>query len=173
MFGIPLILEAVDAALKIGSAVAGNKAQAKAAKANTAAANSAFQNTVEGINLRQNQEQDAATQTILSADRQARGADARARVSAGEAGVAGASVDALLGSILRDKLDFEAVTTRNTENTIQQLEREKLGAAATRDSRIAGVPKPNPFLTGLQIAGAGLDFATSIYNNRPKPTGTQ
>jgi hypothetical protein len=167
---IPLILEAAASALKIGSAIAGHSAQAKAAKANKAAANLAFQNDVLQINTRENQEQDAATQTILSADRQARSVDARARVAAGAAGVAGASVDALLADIERDKLSFGATTNRNLGLTIQQLEEQKVGAAATRDNRIASTPAPNPLLTGLQIASAGLDFGTFAYDKtRPKP----
>ena len=170
----PLILGAAELALKVGSSLAGASAQNKAAKANRNAANIAFENTVSQINVREGQETDAATQTILSADRQARAVDAKARVAAGEAGVAGASVDALLAGILRDKLDFTATTERNLSNTVAQLETEKLGAAAARDSRVASTPGANPLLSGLQIGGALIDFGTDYWTRtRPAPAGTR
>jgi hypothetical protein len=164
------IIAASSLALKVGGAIAGHQAQDKAAKANKDAAIKANTEQINGLNLTGTQTRDAAGRTIMQADRQARSADAQARVSAGEAGITGASVSALLGVLERERLDFKETTKANLGAELDQLDAEKRGAGALSQSRINAVPRANPFLTGLQIGGAGLDFATSIYNSRPRPT---
>lgn len=163
-------LAVTEGVVKAGSAIAGHAAQAKAASANEKAANASYLQTVQALNVRGSQEQDAAKQSIMQADRAARAADAVARVSAGEAGVAGASVDAVLTDLARRKAEATQITDRNLGATLDQLTLARQGANAERVSRIAGVPQPNPFLTGLQLVGAGVDTATTLYNyNHPTP----
>lgn len=152
----------------IASGIAQHNAQAEEHKQNEAAALQELKMNLRDIGIRQEQEQEAVAQTIMGADRQARQADALARVSAGEAGVTGASVDALLGSIERDRLEFENASKRNLSNTIDQLQREKDAAKAHADNRIKGVPDANPFVTGLRIGGAALDGAAQLASMRPK-----
>jgi hypothetical protein len=161
------IIEGASLAIEIGSSVAGASAQNKASKANKAAAQQAMQDTWKDISLREVQEQDATGQTIMQADRQARSADAVARVSAGEAGVAGASVDALVGDISAQASAFKMTQERNLDMTITQLQREKVGAKSAAQSRINAVPKANPFATGLQIASAGVNFANTLVSRKP------
>lgn len=163
-----LLLEAGSFAVSAGSAVAGYSAQAKQAKANKTAAIDANAQTYKALDERASQEKDAATQTIMAADRQARATDALARTSAGAAGVAGASVDALLSGIAHDKFTAEQTINTNLGNTLQQIDAEKKGADATMVSRENAVPPPNPFMLGLQIAGSALDAYTQ---SRPKPKG--
>jgi hypothetical protein len=103
----------------------------------------------------------------MQADRQARSADAVARVSAGEAGVAGASVDAIIGDISRQASEFKTTQERNLDMTIAQLQQEKVGAKSTAQNRINAVPKANPFATGLQIATAGVNFGNVLISRKP------
>lgn len=161
------IIGVASLAIETGSAIAGASAQNKASKANKAAAERAMQDTWKDISLREVQEQDATSLTIMQADRQARSADAVARVSAGEAGVAGASVDAIIGDINRQASEFKVTEERNLDMTITQLQREKVGARNQAQSRINAVPRANPFATGLQIAVAGVNFADKIVSRKP------
>jgi hypothetical protein len=117
---------------------------------------------------RAHQEQRAATQTIMQADRQAREADALARVSAGEAGVAGASVDALLADIERDRLEFGTSVGQDLDDSQKQIELEKRGAAARAQNRINAAPPSDPLGTALKIGGAGLDAGSQYLSRLPQ-----
>jgi hypothetical protein len=161
------IIAGASLAIEVGSSIAGASAQNKASKANKAAAEQAMRDTWKDISLREVQEQDSTSLTIMQADRQARSADAVARVSAGEAGVAGASVDALIGDISRQASDFKVTAERNLDATITQLQREKVGAKSAAQSRINAVPSANPFATSLQIVSAGVNFADKIVSRKP------
>lgn len=161
------ILGLAGLAIKIGSELGGASAQDQASSANNAAARRAMQDSWKDIGLREVQEQDATTLTIMQADRQARSADAVARVSAGEAGVSGASVDALMGDISAQASAFKMTQQRNLDMTITQLQRDKVAAKTTAQNRINAVPRANPFATGLQIVSAGVDFANTIVSRQP------
>lgn len=155
--------------ISAGSAIGQHKAQAKASKANEAAAIASMRETWTDVGVMQTQQQDASSQTMFEADRQARGAGALARVSAGEAGVDGISVEALLGDIERKRGEFRTAEKRNLDNIITQLQREKVSGRTVAQNRIAAVPQPNSFATGLMIAGAGLEFATGyVARHSPK-----
>lgn len=161
------IIAGASLAIGAGSAIASHKAQANASKANEANALQAMQESWKDISLQEVQQQDATALTIMQADRQARKADALARVSAGESGVAGASVDALLGDLSAEASAFKQTQGRNLDMTIAQLQREKISGRTVAQNRINAVPPPNPFATGLTIAGMGLDFATKIVSRKP------
>jgi hypothetical protein len=109
----------------------------------------------------------------MQADRQARKADALARVSAGEAGVTGASVDALVNDISAEASAFKVAQEQNLDMTITQLQREKVSEQAQARNRINSVPAANPFATGLTIAGMGLDFAAGQISRRPPSSGNK
>jgi hypothetical protein len=156
-------------AITAGSAIVENKAKSQQSKENKSNALEAFQANINALDTRETQEKDAAGQTIMQADRQARAADALAKVSAGEAGVAGASVDAVLQNLTRQKNTFDVSAKENLHNTLTQIEAEKSGASATAQSRINSAPPPNPFLSVLQIGEAGINFGNTVVGNRPKP----
>ena len=153
--------------MQTGSAVAQHQAQGKAAKANKKAAAEAMDVDFKLLGLRQQQEEDATALTIMEADRQARSVDAVARVAAGEAGVTGASVDALLGDIERDRAAFSQGSKQNLQATLEQLQMEKVGAKRKADDRAAGIASPSPWLTGMRIGGAAADAASSFYGSLP------
>jgi len=164
------VLTVASVAIGIGGDIAKAGAQNKAAANNKAAALAAEHETLRDISLQEQQQQDAAGQTIMQTDRQARQADALASVSAGESGVAGASVDALISNLDADAARANEVTGRNLDMTIAQLQREKLGAAAEAQNRINSVQPANPFATILGIGGIGIDAANTIIRRKPGAT---
>jgi hypothetical protein len=163
------IASLVNFALNASAAVADHVAKDQAAKANKEAAEKSLAEVWKDITIRQSEEQDAASMSIMAIDRQARQADALARVSAGEAGVAGASVDMILNGITRDRSTAVQTTQRNAQMTMDQLQRDKLQAKTQADNQIAGVPGANPFLTGLRIAGAAANSAGQFIDRLPNP----
>lgn len=162
------IIASVGLGLQVANSIGSNQAQKKQAKATVQAANDTAVDQTHSLSLRESQETDAANTTIMQADRSARMADATARVSAGEAGVAGASVDALLSDLSNQDSAFKVQTQRNLGSTIDQLEQEKVGVRTNAQNRINSAPFPSNLATGLQIAGAGVDFAAGVVARRPK-----
>lgn len=159
-------------ALNAGSAVAGHAAQNKAAKKNEEAAREAWSQSIKDINLLETEVRSAASQNIFQAERQARAARALARVSAGEAGVEGMSVDALEGQFERDAAEFKVATLRQAERQVRQLEREKISGRQIMQNRIATVGPANPWLTGLQIGSSALQFGYQQSTRNRTPAST-
>lgn len=150
-----------------GSSVASHKAQNDASKANEKEAKRAMREASKDISLQQVQQQDASARTIYEVDRQARSSKALARVSAGEAGVSGASVEALLGDIDRKMGEFKTAEARNLDLVIDQLQREKVSGRQVAQSRIAQVPKASPFTLGLQIGAEAISFYSGQIDRKP------
>lgn len=153
--------------IKAGSEVAGAIGQKKKAEQNEQESNQAFLRSVADLTARVTEERQAADERIREGQQQAAAAAATARVSAGESGVTGVSVDLLLGDIERQRGEQATSVRSNLAAFERQAKREERGLEATRVSRIRSVPKPNPFLTALRIGGAGLSFATQQL--APKP----
>lgn len=153
-------------AIGVGSQIAQHAAQNKASKSNAAAAKRAMAEDWKSLSLQEAQAQDATALTIMQADQQARKADALARVSAGEAGVSGASVDALLADISQDASDFKGAQLRNLDNTVAQIQQEKRAVAAGAQSRINAAPPANMLATALNIGAVGIDVASNYIRKR-------
>lgn len=217
---IPLILAGAGLLLGGASAIASHKSQNNAAKESERAAAEqkrlvteaagrsalfenkqidmqldeqqlAFDQQIQAIAARRSEEHMAGRRSILASDRAARMADGTARLSAGAAGVAGASVDAVLSDVGVQAANSRTSINDNVASVDRQLDRtahaardtfffqqrdtnaQREGVEANRLNRIAGVsniataPRANPFATALQIGGALLDFGSSVYNNRP------
>lgn len=161
------IIAGASLAISVGSEIAHSAGQNKAAKANKAAAEQSLNVDLNVLSDRKVEEQQASSLTIMQADRQARTADAMTRLSAGEAGVAGASVDALTGDIDAQLAQFKSTEKANLDLTLKQIDRQAAGASALAQSRINGVQSANPFATSLAIAGHGVDFANTIRQKKP------
>jgi hypothetical protein len=84
------------------------KAQAKAQQNASIAEQQRYLSEMSAMRLRERQEKVAAAQRIQQSTKAAREARATARVSAGEAGVAGLSVDALINDLTRKQGDFNS-----------------------------------------------------------------
>ncbi len=156
-------------AIKVGSELLDAKNQNKQSKQNTRDARISQAIQFNDINARVEQEKLAAGQEIEVAERQTRTAVSTARVAAGEAGVEGASVDALLADIGVEGSMYAQDVRLNQKMITGQLEREKLGIAATTQGRINSMPMANPWATALRIGGAALGTAAQLQSHRPPP----
>lgn len=165
------IIAGIGAAIQIGSTVLGAEAEKTAYEENKDESLRVRKDQLITLGIRKDQERQIGSNTILVQDRQARAIDAMARVSAGEAGVAGASVDALLDLNERDRLTALVNTKKNTAGTLEQLDREALGIDANARNRIAQVQKPSWVRTGLAIGGGGLNGASSYMGSMPSGGG--
>lgn len=87
---------------------------------------------------------------------------AKLRVAAGEAGVAGNLTDMWFrDSVMQESRDMASIEA-NKSNRLKQnaLETQGLYARAQSSSNVASSKAPSLLGTGLQIAGAGLDYQT-------------
>jgi len=156
----------IGTAFQIGSAVAANKAQSKQAAANRAAARRSFAERISDINLVQSEVRDLESRNIFTVERQARALLAQERLSQGESGVTGISARAVESDILRQASEATRSVQTDTEERIRSLERQKAGARTVLDNRLAGAQGGNPFLLGLEIAGATTGLAGSLAAGR-------
>jgi hypothetical protein len=147
-----------------GASYLGQRQQAKAQAAYQAQSAAAERQRAlqeqSSIRMRQAQEQEATARELEQVSRKSQEALARARVSAGEAGVAGASVQALMDDYTRQEAGYRAATLRQQELTGvgTQLGLEQAGLASQQ--RLIGIQQPiskPSFLTaGLEAVSGGL-----------------
>ena len=110
--------------------------------------------------MRQAQEQEATARELEQVSRKSQEALARARVSAGEAGVAGASVQALMDDYTRQEAGYRSALARQQELSAvgTQLGLEQAGLASQQ--RLISIQQPidrPSFLTaGLGAISGGL-----------------
>ena len=141
------------------------KAQAKYQAQAAAAERQRFQQEQTSMRMRQAQEQEAVGRELEQVSRKSQAALARARVSAGEAGVAGASVDALMGDYLRQEAGYRSALLRQQElsGIGTGLGLEQVGLASQQ--RLIGINQPiadptRPRGLGIQdvlsVASGGL-----------------
>jgi hypothetical protein len=118
---------------------------------NARAAQAATRNQYENIQIRQMQEKEASDQKAQENSVAALEKRGQAQVSAGEAGVSGLSVDALVGNLFQQEgRNWMAINT-NLQMTDQNLRTEMDNAKAGGQSRINSVrtadnPSPLPFI---------------------------
>lgn len=142
-------------AAQAAQGVMSHQAQAAAASANADAAKFAAMSEYRQLNMQQRQEETIAAQRKMAADLQEAELLARGRVSAGEAGVQGASVDAMLANISRGALEEKNVLTQNLESYNRQLDEQRIGVQSRAQSRINQVARPS-FLGTVASTGAAM-----------------
>ena len=160
----PAAALAVVGGLQAGVQFAGARQQAKAQAAYQAQAAAAEQQRAlqeqSSIRMQQAQQQEATARELEQVSRKSREALGRARVSAGEAGVAGASVTALMDDYTRQEAGYRAATLRQQELTGvgTQLGLEQAGLASQQ--RLIGIQqpinRPSLLVSGLQAVSGGL-----------------
>ena len=133
----------------------GHNAQADAYDANARAAHAA---KVEEDRMAQ--EDSAVADAAAAQEKIDRGLEgmkssATALTSAGESGVSGNSIDALMGELNASVLRGNTTTTQNLELSQRGTQRQLASNKRTSQSRINSVAKPSRTATGLQI-GATL-----------------
>lgn len=110
------------------------------------------------------QEEAAAAGERQEVAREGRAARAKAITAAGEAGVSGLSVDALLADYYGREAEFMDRSHQQVEWTHQQLTDSMYGLRSQAEDRINSVQKPvkPSFIdAGLRIAGAGMNAYTN------------
>ena len=160
-------ISATLVATTVGSNIAGFVGARQQAKAQlryqaqaAAAERQRFLQEQTSIRMRQAQEQEAVGRELEQVSRKSREAMARARVSAGEAGVAGASVQALMDDYTRQEGAYRQALLRQQEMgaVATGMGLEQAGFATTQ--RQIGirqpVSKPSALVAGLQTISGGL-----------------
>ena len=155
-------------AASAGAQAVGQRQQAKqqaALQAQAAAAERLrFQQEQTSMRMRQAQEQEAVGRELEQVSRKSQAALARARVSAGEAGVAGASVQALMSDYMRQEAGYRAATLRQQEfgGIATGMGLEQAGFATQQ--RQIGINQPISRPSGLSSALSIASGALSGYS---------
>jgi hypothetical protein len=179
-------------ATSVGSNIAGfvgarqqARAQARYQAQAQAAERQRFQQEQTSLRMRQAQEQEAVGRELEQVSRKSQAALARARVSAGEAGVAGASVQALMDDYMRQEGAYRASILRQQEMgaLATGLGLEQAGFATQQ--RMIGlsqpIDRPSPLgavLGGIQSGLSGYRTGLTLQSmmgggsNPPIPKGS-
>lgn len=122
-------------------------------------AKQAYQNDLDALRLQQEQDVNASEEEILKNQIEARQTKARAKTAAGEAGVSGLSVSALLNDYNRQEAAYKDSIEHNLENRHKQRDLERTSAHTRYKSRVNSIQpvnRPSLIGTGLSIASEGL-----------------
>jgi len=175
----------VSIALAVGSSVAQYAGQRKQARAQAryqaqaaAAERQRFLQEQTSLRMRQAQEQEAVGRELEQVSKKSQAALARARVSAGEAGVAGASVQALMDDYMRQEAGYRSALARQQElgaiGTGMQLEQAGFATQQRQIGINQPINKPNPLTialqgiqTGMSMHRTGLDIQSRMGGSRP------
>ena len=150
----------------MGSQIMGQSQQAKAqakVQANASAAErQRYLQEVSSMRIQQGQEEVAAAQRVNESARKAREARATARVSAGEAGVAGLSVDALINDLTREEAEFNFATQQQLQmsNVNRTMQLDQAGLGFTNNMLRINKPIEQPNYLGAALGGAQTGLST-------------
>ena len=138
------------------------KTQAKVQKNASAAERQRYLQEVSSMRVQQGQEEVAAAQRVNASARKAREARATARVSAGEAGVAGLSVDALINDLTREEAEYNFATQQQLQmNDVgRSMQLENAGLGFTNNMLRINRPIEKPDYLGAAISGAQTGMST-------------
>lgn len=163
-------------AISAASAYASVDAQEKQVKAQNQAniqqhqnSMTAYRSNLASIEVQRNQMHQDATEKINANNMKGRAAEAQARVAAGEAGVAGLSVDALLrdlaGEAAYDNTNIETNYLR--QDTALNAKRENAYNLTASDINSLRTPVAPDYLgAGLRVADAGLTAYRGYQNSQ-------
>jgi hypothetical protein len=131
---------------------------------NAALATESYTQQAQQLAVREQEEDEKAGQDIQQTQLEAAQARARARVAAGEAGVAGLSVDSLFADFYRQEDIFRESVRRNRELGRQQYKRNLKGLQSQAQGRIASiqpyVPKP---VIRPSFLGSALQIGSDVF----------
>jgi len=138
------------------------KTQAKVQKNASAAERERYLREVSSMRVQQGQEEVAAAQRVNESARKAREARATARVSAGEAGVAGLSVDALINDLTREEANYNFATQQQLQmsDVNRTLQLGDAGLGFTNNMLRINKPIEQPDYLGAAISGAQTGLST-------------
>lgn len=158
----PVTLAVISFGVGAAQSIASYSAAKKQKAANDAAAARAYENDQTQLTTRQIQEEQKALQDKYTQNLEQARAQANVANSAAGAGVGGVSVNNLTAEVGRRASRNRVNLDRNLAMTAQQLQIDKEGSRAHRQSQINAVPVPNPISLVAGIAGAGLDAFSSL-----------
>ena len=166
----PVTLLTAGLVMSVGSNVAGFVGQNKTAKRNAQNATEAAVLDYEQIGLRQMEEDAAASAQLEQSRLEALQARSSAEVAAGEAGVAGQSVNQLLGAISAAQGRNANIIESNLKARTSQLNVEQQAVRTTAQGRINAVPRGS--LAGMlfDIGSESVGHLTQFAKARGKDT---
>lgn len=167
---LPLVaLMVAQTALSVGSTIAGHSAQAKASRANARAARRAARLNSAELSKRGVQETIAAAAQANAIRRQTLAARSSLAASVASAGLTGNTVDALDAEFVAGQDAATGQLMQSLAWTLDSLQYNQVAEYAQMRSRIASVPPPNPFATGLQLGAGALDAYTRFRGLNTTP----
>lgn len=151
----------------VASAVGGVYAQQQQADAQAATNQRQYENTMQAYkenvnqtNLMQQQERENALQAVEANGIKARAAESTAMVAAGENGINGLSVDALIGDINNKQGRYDSSVQTNFDRAESAIQAQRNNVYANAASQINSLQTP----AAPDYLGAGLKIATAGYN---------
>jgi hypothetical protein len=154
-------------ALSIASSVAGVVAQQQAADAQEAANQRQYEAAMRAraanlnqSNLQMSQEREAAVQKLEENNLKARGAAGAARVAAGESGVSGLSVDALLADLGNNQNRYNSSVVTNYDRSMGAIENQRQNIQASAESTINSLKTP----AAPDYLGTALRIGNTVYD---------
>lgn len=154
-------------ALTVASSAAQVIAQQQAADAQTAANQRQYQNAMQAraanlnqTNLEMTQEREAAMQRLEENNLKAREATSTARVAAGESGVSGLSVGALLSDLGNKQNRYNTSVSTNYDRSMGAIENQRQNINANASSVINGLKTP----AAPDYFGAALRIGNAVYD---------
>lgn len=158
---------ALSAASAVSTAVAQGQAASAQARANQQNYDNqmqAYNANIANANLTKQQEADATSAKIIENNAAARRDQAKATVAAGEAGVSGLSVNALLGELAGNAGEANTNAMTNYLQRDRAIEMDRMNAWAGTATNVSALKAPQ----GADYIGAGLKIA-SAYNRYKNP----
>jgi hypothetical protein len=160
-------------ALSIASSAAGLVAQNQAASAQSAANQRQYQAAMQAraanlnqTNLEASQERAGSMQKLEENNLRAREAAATARVSAGESGISGLSVDALLSDLGNKQSRYNSSVATNFDSSMGAIENQRQNIQTSAANQINSLKSP----AAPDYMGAALRIGTAVYDyNNPRP----
>ena len=166
----PVAVSALVGGAQTVSSIVGQRQQAEMQQQAQATASAQerqrYMAEVSAMRTQQQQEMVARAQRIQEANRKAMEARATARVSAGESGVSGLSVDALLGDLTRKEAEYTFSEQQQAEMTDvnRQLQLKEAGIGFNRNMLRINRPIEQPDYLGSALGGiqSGLSTYSSL-----------
>jgi len=165
-------ISAATAAASIASSIVGQKqaadAQEQQQKLASQQERQRYLEEVTSLRSQQAQEQVARSQRMQEAEIKGKEAKAAAVVAAGEGGVSGLSVEALVANISRKQATYAFSEQKQAEmvNTARQFELQSVGSGYQRNLLSINKPIPQPDYIGSTIEG--VQTGMNIYGGAQK-----
>lgn len=160
MFAVSSAMSVATATASIVGQTQAAHAQKQQAQAQAESIKRATINNYDQLQLQREQERQNATEKAAQVAQQGIQARSSALTAAGEAGVSGLSVEALLGDLQRQELEYTGAVQTNYKRRSAQIDAEMNGVQTTGQSQINSIPVPR-----------NIDFVSPILNSAFKITG--